>query len=101
MKNVMAWVNKNGLTDLNTKVNGATARLTDKESCSTQMATSMKVSGLTIRQMESELTHMLMELNTSDSGETISNMDRALKRGLMELYMMANTLRAKRMGRAS
>lgn len=82
---------KFGQTAANTLANGKTIKLTAKEFCITQMATSMRASGSTIRLMAMAHTRTPMEPNTLDNGKMISKMDSVLSSGLMVKDMKGST----------
>jgi hypothetical protein len=92
---------KNGPMAVDTRVTGLTIKPMVSENCFMLTAMYTKASGKTTKRMGKELILMLMELAIREIGEMISSMDSVLRHGLMEQFTKVNTLRAKRMARAS
>lgn len=97
----MVMANKSGLMVLSMKVTGMLIKLTDKENYYTLTAISTKEFGKTIRLMEKEPTLMQMVLDTLVIGRMINNTAMEQKHGQMEQFTKVNTVRVKRMEKAS
>ena len=101
MEYVTAMANKSGSMDPDTRVNGAMARPTGKESCITRMAIFMKVTGSTTKLTVRESTPTPTEPDIRVRGAMISSMVTVWRPGLTAQSTRESTMRAKRMAQES